>query len=88
MILIKIDDIIEEIGMIKRILLNQSGVFKMLRQAIQGKENHEGKKEQHNDYEPFLPCLETSSRLETEAERVRSMVCISMLLQNYKLFFF
>jgi len=64
--LIEIDDIVGEMGMIKRVLQNQTDVINTFRLAISGEEEGGSR-----------PRLEAFSRLESDAKRVRSMVNIS-----------
>ncbi|KAK0624976.1 hypothetical protein B0T17DRAFT_492239, partial [Bombardia bombarda] len=76
-ILIRVDDNIGEIGMIKRILLNQAGAFNMFLQAVYGRAGRRGDSHpnMNDDDNAFvLTSLETFSQLESEAERVREMV--------------
>ncbi|KAK3313979.1 hypothetical protein B0H66DRAFT_567516 [Apodospora peruviana] len=87
-ILIRVDDNIGEIGMIKRVLLGQAGVFNMFRQAVYGPPGTEPVANSRaedgsisnsygnadNNRTGVMPAsMETFTQLESEAERVRSM---------------
>lgn len=66
-ILINIDDTIGEIGMIKRVLWNQAQVYERFQSEVHGNTANVAK--------PYKgETLERFEVLETEAERVRSMV--------------
>ncbi|KAK0654883.1 hypothetical protein B0T16DRAFT_314795 [Cercophora newfieldiana] len=70
-ILIRIDDNIGEIGMIKRILLNQATTFQRFRKAVFVGGANDGVSQPVCEFRPAI--IDTFEQLEAEAERVRSM---------------
>ncbi|KAK4451189.1 hypothetical protein QBC34DRAFT_322911 [Podospora aff. communis PSN243] len=70
-LLIRVDDNIGEIRMIKRILLNQATTFHRFRRAVFVDGASDGTLHRTREYRPTI--IDTFEQLEAEAERVRSM---------------
>ena len=74
-ILIRIDDNIGEIRMIKRILLNQASTFDIFQRAVYGNQGlHDAAGTFATGCGYQRANIDTFDQLETEAERVRAMV--------------
>ena len=75
--MIRIDDNIGEIRMIKRILLNQASTFDIFQRAVYGNPSlHDGAGTFAVGCGYQRANIDTFDQLETEAERVRAMVSV------------